>query len=142
MRAIVPACAAPRTGANAAPAPALMAACRKIAPNVLGLSSAVFCRSRAFTAASKLPVPAALVAPGHPLLDAVVDVTVERHASTLKHAAVLVDPRDHGQTPRLLVGVEQRINDGHSPARTLSKRFDFVEPQNLIAGGVASSGVH
>ncbi|TXH45535.1 MAG: DUF3883 domain-containing protein [Actinobacteria bacterium] len=72
-------------------------------------------------------VPAALVAPGHPLLDAVVDVTVERHASTLKHAAVLVDPRDHGQTPRLLVGVEQRINDGHSPARTLSKRFDFVE---------------
>ncbi len=68
-----------------------------------------------------------LVAPGHPLLDAVIDLTVERHASTLKHGTVLVDRADSGEVPRLLVALTQRIDDGHNPARAVSKRFDFVE---------------
>jgi superfamily II DNA or RNA helicase len=68
-----------------------------------------------------------LIAPGHPLLDAVVDLTIERHASTLKHGTVLVDRADTGETPRLLVALTQRIDDGHTPARAVSKRFDFTE---------------
>ena len=72
-------------------------------------------------------VPAALIAPGHPLLDAVLDLTVERHTSTLKQGAVLIDPVNPGREPRLLVALVQRINDGHDPARTVSKQFQFTE---------------
>ena len=68
-----------------------------------------------------------LLAPGHPLLDAVVDLTVERHAATLKHGTVLVDSHDPGELPRVLVAVTQEITDSRDPARTISKRFDFVE---------------
>ncbi len=71
--------------------------------------------------------PADLVAPGHALLDAVVDLTVERNHTNLKHGAILVDPNDLAETPRLLVALTEEIADGHQPARTVSKRFDFVE---------------
>jgi hypothetical protein len=68
-----------------------------------------------------------LIAPGHPLLDAVVDLIVERYGTLLKQGAILVDGNDAGEEPRLLVALTQQITDGHSPARTVSKRFDFVE---------------
>lgn len=70
---------------------------------------------------------AALLAPGHPLMDAVVDVTVERHAAVLKAGSVLIDRTDTGQTPRLLVALTQEITDGRPRPRVVSKRFDFVE---------------
>ena len=47
--------------------------------------------------------PAAFVCPGHPLLDAVIDLTLERHRDLLKRGAVLVDERDEGDTPRVLL---------------------------------------
>lgn len=72
-------------------------------------------------------VKADLVAPGHPLLDAVVDLMIEQNSSTLKHGVVLIDTEDQGETPRLLVAMTQSISDGNTPARTISKRFDFVE---------------
>ncbi|MBI1758232.1 MAG: DUF3883 domain-containing protein [Actinobacteria bacterium] len=68
-----------------------------------------------------------LLAPGHPLLDAVVDLTVEQHRTTLKQGAVLVDRDSLDETPRLLVALTQAITDGQAPPRTVSKRFDFVE---------------
>lgn len=68
-----------------------------------------------------------LLAPGHPLLDAVLDLTIEQRRETLKQGAVLVDRDDHGETPRMLVALTQAITDGHDPARTVSKRFEFVE---------------
>ncbi|PWU52347.1 helicase [Micromonospora sp. S4605] len=77
-----------------------------------------------------------LIAPGHPLLDAVVDLVVERYGTLLKQGAVLVDGADAGEEPRLLVALTQQIVDSHSPARTVSKRFDFVE---LRRDGSASS---
>jgi superfamily II DNA or RNA helicase len=75
-----------------------------------------------------------LLAPGHPLLDAVVDLTVQRHRSTLKHGTVLIDRDELGETPRLLVALTQAITDGHQPPRTVSKRFEFTE---LAPDGVA-----
>lgn len=68
-----------------------------------------------------------LLTPSHPLLDVVVDLTIERHRSTLKQGTVLVDRDDPGEAPRLLVALTQAINDGHSPPRSVSKRFEFVE---------------
>ena len=81
---------------------------------------------------------AELLTPGHPLLDSVVDLTIERHRSTLKQGAVLVDRDDHGETPRLLVALTQTINNGHQPPLAVSKRFEFVEitPE----GGVRPAG--
>lgn len=80
------------------------------------------------TRVAQMP-PADLIAPGHPLLDAVVDLTIERHHTNLKHGAVLLDPTDVGETPRLLVALAEVITDGNQPPRTVSKRFDFVELQ-------------
>jgi len=71
--------------------------------------------------------PAQLLAPGHPLLDAVVDLTIEQHRSQLKRGAILVDRLDAGETPRLLVPVVEEIADGHEKQHVISKRFDFVE---------------
>jgi len=72
-------------------------------------------------------IKADLVAPGHPLLDAVVDLMIEQNSATLKHGAVLIDTEDLGEEPRLLVAMTQSISDGNIPSRTVSKRFDFVE---------------
>ena len=76
-----------------------------------------------------------LVAPGHPLLDAVVSLTIEKNRSTLKHGAVLIDADDVSEDPRLLVAMTQSIVDGHDPSITVSKRFDFVE---ITPDGVAT----
>jgi superfamily II DNA or RNA helicase len=68
-----------------------------------------------------------LLAPGHPLLDAVVSLIIDRYGTQLKQGAILVDRRDVGEEPRLLVAVSQEIADGHEKPRIISKRFDFVE---------------
>lgn len=70
-----------------------------------------------------------LLAPGHPLLDAVIDVAVERWSTTLKSGAILLDRSDPGVEPRLLVAVTQSVVNAATPPRTVAKRFDFVELQ-------------
>src|SRR4030095_13048735 len=52
---------------------------------------------------------AQLISPGHPLLDAVIDLTIERHHTNLKHGGVLLDSADLGETPRLLVALTEEI---------------------------------
>ncbi|WP_306215137.1 helicase-related protein, partial [Actinoplanes sp. RD1] len=84
------------------------------------------CFDRPFVRADGKP-KADLIAPGHPLLDAVVDLVIERYGTLLKQGAVLIDANDPSEGPRLLVALTQQITDGHEPARTVSKRFEFVE---------------
>src|SRR5438128_7534078 len=57
--------------------------------------------------------PAAFVCPGHPLLDAVIDLTLERNRDLLKRGAVLVDERDPGTRPRMLFYLEHSIQDAN-----------------------------
>ena len=75
--------------------------------------------------------PAALVAPGHPLLDSIVDLILERHRGALREGAVLVDTNDQGTEPRLLFYFEHSITDGRRDAggnpRVVSRRLQFVE---------------
>lgn len=76
--------------------------------------------------------PAALIAPGHPLLDAVIDLTLEKHRDLLREGTVLVDPNDTGREPRLLLCLESAISeggaaDGSAQPRTVSRRLQFVE---------------
>ena len=74
---------------------------------------------------------AAFVCPGHPLLDAVIDLTLERHRDLLKRGAVLVDERDEGDTPRVLLFLEHAIQDASltrsGDRRIVSKRMLYVE---------------
>lgn len=74
---------------------------------------------------------AAFVCPGHPLLDAVIDLTLERNRDLLKRGTVLVDERDTGTTPRVLFYLEHAIQDAASTKdgnrRIVSKRMMYVE---------------
>ena len=74
---------------------------------------------------------AAFVCPGHPLLDAVLDLTLEQHRDLLKRGAVLVDERDPGQTPRVLFYLEHAIQDASrtraGDRRMVSKQMLYVE---------------
>ncbi len=74
---------------------------------------------------------AAFVCPGHPLLDAVLDQTLEQHRDLLKRGAALVDERDPGQTPRLLFYLEHAIQDASltrtGDRRIISKQMLYLE---------------
>lgn len=74
---------------------------------------------------------AAFVCPGHPLLDAVLDLTLERHRDLLKRGSILVDERDEGTEPRVLFFLEHSIQDGSiissGERRTISRRMLYVE---------------
>jgi hypothetical protein len=74
---------------------------------------------------------AAFVCPGHPLLDSVIDLTLERHRDLLKRGAVLVDERDGGTQPRVLFFLEHAIQDAgvtrQGERRVVSKRMLYVE---------------
>ncbi len=74
---------------------------------------------------------AAFVCPGHPLLDAVIDLTLERHRELLRRGTVLVDERDPGTSPRVLMYLEHSVQDAATTAtgerRTVSRRMLYVE---------------
>lgn len=87
---------------------------------------------------------AALLTPGHPLLEAAMGVLLERHGPALQQGAVLVDPDDWGSDPRVLVYLEHEVVDGTAveggQRRVVSKRFEYVEID--AAGSVADAGYH
>ncbi len=74
---------------------------------------------------------AAFVCPGHPLLDSVIDLTLERHRDLLKRGAVLVDERDTGTQPRVIFYLEHAIQDASitrsGERRVVSKQMLYVE---------------
>jgi len=78
---------------------------------------------------------AAFVCPGHPLLDSVIDLTLERHRDLLKRGAVLVDERDTGIQPRVMFYLEHAIQDASltrsGERRVVSRRRQY-RPHLLI----------
>lgn len=74
---------------------------------------------------------AAFVCPGHPLLDAVIDLTLERNRDLLKRGTVLVDECDTGTVPRVFFYLEHAIQDAattkNGSRRIVSKRMMYVE---------------
>jgi SNF2 family DNA or RNA helicase len=74
---------------------------------------------------------AAFLCPGHPLLDATIDLTLERHRDLLRRGAVLVDERDAGTASRVLFYLEHAIQDANltraGDRRIVSKRMLYVE---------------
>jgi hypothetical protein len=86
--------------------------------------------------------PAELIAPGHPVLEAMIDVLTERFGSVLRQGSVLVDDADQGDTPRALLYLEHSIRDArtdvHGNPRVVSRRFEFVDADE--AGHARAAG--
>lgn len=67
---------------------------------------------------------AVLMHPGHPLMLALSDLLLERHANLLRQGTILVDPADEGLEPSLLFLLTHDITSGDG--QILSKRLQFV----------------
>ena len=103
---------------------------------LIGIGEAVLPRYERIVFEKTLMAPqgqplAAFVCPGHPLLDAVLDLNLERHRDLLRRGAVLVDDRDPGDAPRLFFYLEHAIQDAGlirtGERRMVSKRMLYVE---------------
>ncbi|MBW1956075.1 MAG: DUF3883 domain-containing protein [Deltaproteobacteria bacterium] len=103
---------------------------------LIGIGEPVLSRYERITFEKDLVAPqgqplAAFVCPGHPLLDAVIDLTLERHRDLLKRGTVLVDEMDSGTQPRVLFYLEHAIQDANltrsGERRTLSRQMHYVE---------------
>ncbi len=74
---------------------------------------------------------AAFICPGHPLLDAVIDLTLERHRDLLRRGTVLVDDRDPGDSPRVVFYLEHAVQDASLTSsgerRVVSRRMLYVD---------------
>lgn len=74
---------------------------------------------------------AEFLSPGHPLIDATTDLVLERHRDLLRQGAILVDPTDESDVPRVLILIESAIRDGSLDRsgnfRIISRRMQFVE---------------
>jgi hypothetical protein len=71
-----------------------------------------------------------LLAPGHPLLEATLNLTLERYGDLLKRGALLIDESNASDADRILLFFEHSVVDGNEmPAgrRVVSRRFEFVE---------------
>jgi superfamily II DNA or RNA helicase len=77
------------------------------------------------------PPLAAFICPGHPLLDATLDLIIERHRDLLKRGAVLVDENDAGEAVRALIYLEYAVQDARTDRsgkrRVVSRRLQFIE---------------
>jgi len=74
---------------------------------------------------------AAFICPGHPLLDATIDLILERYRDLLRRGAILVDENDPGDAPRLVFYLEHAVQDAsRTPSgdhRVVSRRMLYVE---------------
>lgn len=88
------------------------------------------CFDKAYCSVQGQPI-ADQICPGHPLLEAVIDLIREQNADVLKRGSVLVDENDPGEQARLLFYIENSIQDGHvlpnGSRRIVSKTLQFVE---------------
>ncbi|MEH2078942.1 MAG: helicase-related protein [Nostoc sp.] len=74
---------------------------------------------------------AAFICSGHSLLDATIDLTLERHRDLLKQGTILVDENDSSEGTRALVYLEHSIQDARTnlngSRRLVSRRMQYVE---------------
>mgnify|MGYP001443691682 CR=1 FL=1 len=110
---------------------------------LVGLGEPVLARYERIAFEKDLVAPAgqpmgAFVCPGHPLLDSVIDLTLERNRDLLRRGTVLVDERDFGTHPRVLFTLEHAIQDASltrsGERRVISERMLYTE---IDASGTA-----
>lgn len=88
------------------------------------------CFDKQYCSLPGLPI-ADQICPGHPLLEAVIDLIREQNADVLKRGSVMIDENDPSESARLLFYIEDAIQDGHilpnGSRRIVSKKLQFVE---------------
>ena len=81
--------------------------------------------------------------PGHPLLEAVIDLVLHEHRDLLRRGALLVDPQDPSDAPRALVYLEPSVVDArpnpNGGPSVVSRRLEFVELDGLEARGAGAT---
>ncbi|MCY9784192.1 DUF3883 domain-containing protein [Nocardiopsis sp. EMB25] len=71
-----------------------------------------------------------LLAPGHPLHDAVMDETIRRYEGALNTGTVLVSPAL--EEPRLLVGVVEEVTDGTGASVNRRLGYSYVDEYGIV----------
>lgn len=79
-------------------------------------------------------VNADLLAPGHPLFEALLDHVIDTYQDLMRQGTILVDAADAGTQPRLLIALTQEVTNGHR--RLVDRSFAFTE---ITQGGDARS---
>jgi hypothetical protein len=85
---------------------------------------------------------AEFICPGHPLLDATIDLILERHRDLLRQGAILVDENSPDEDVRALVYLEHSIQDARTDRignrRVVSRQVQFAEV--TASGDVRGAG--
>ncbi len=88
------------------------------------------CFDKAFCNVSGQPT-ADQICPGHPLLEAVIDIVLEQNADVMKRGSILIDENDPSDKPRLLFYIEDSFQDGKKVSatefRVINRTMQFVE---------------
>ncbi|WP_411166969.1 RNA polymerase-associated protein RapA [Aeromonas sp. DSM 116730] len=88
-------------------------------------------------------VLAELLHPVHPLMHSVLDLTLQAHRAKLKQGAVLVDPADEGDEPRLVMMLEHSIRETSEQAKSIaSRRLQFVAIDTACRASYAGWAPH
>ncbi|EPO7804816.1 helicase-related protein [Enterobacter hormaechei] len=70
---------------------------------------------------------AELIHPVHPLMHSVLDLTLQMHRNKLKQGAILIDPADDSDMPRLILMLEHTIRETNGQTKSIaSRRIQFV----------------
>jgi superfamily II DNA or RNA helicase len=114
---------------------------------IIGTGEAVLSRYERITFERDLINPmgqalAAFICPGHPLLDATIDLILERFRDLLKRGATFIAPDDPSEDVRGLFYLEHSTQDARTDysgnRRVVSRRMQFVEIDG--SGGVRNAG--
>ena len=85
---------------------------------------------------------AEFLCPGHPLMDAMIDIILERYRSLLRQGSILIDQSDLSEEPRVLFYLEDSIQDGKAEIgeqrRVIARQMQFVEMEK--GGNTYSAG--
>jgi superfamily II DNA or RNA helicase len=73
---------------------------------------------------------ASLICPGHPLMNATLDLMLQQYRDLLKRGTILVDTSDNGTKPHVLFIIDHSIRDGSvdhaGKERIISRRMQFI----------------
>ncbi|MCC6958032.1 MAG: DUF3883 domain-containing protein [Anaerolineales bacterium] len=81
---------------------------------------------------------AEFLCPGNPLMDAVIDLMLERYRNLLRSGAFLVDSNDPGEDIRALFYLDHSILAGGEDRQVVSRQMQFVEVNAL--GEISNAG--
>lgn len=83
------------------------------------------CFEKQFIQCAMKPM-ASLIHPGHPLMQSITSLILERLKDKLQKGAVLVDATDSGKEPKVLVALEHTVKEGANPDMPVSRRLQFA----------------